>query len=404
MGYYDSQYETTRKREKNKSSRNGLISFISAAIGALIVVFSVPVLANYGFLPYEVVPKGTEPVVDTAAEIEEIEPGSVTNISMTSEVIEAVDNVSEAVVGVINMRESSGFFQGSQEGTGSGVIYKVEDDIAYVVTNQHVIQGANEVEVTLADGSRVEAELIGGDQFTDLAVLTIDAEHVTDVAEFGDSDALRAGEPAIAIGNPLAFEGSVTLGIISAVERSIPVDLTGNGQPDWNAEVIQTDAAINPGNSGGALLNIRGEVIGINSMKIAEQAVEGIGFSIPTAIVQPVVDDIEQHGEVRRPQMGVEIHSLNEIPSSYWQGVLNLPEDVKGGVYIDGVTPDSPAADAGLQEGDVIVELDGEEVKDTHDLRRFLYTEKQIGDSVTVGFYREGELDEVELTLDEQVF
>ncbi|UCZ53220.1 trypsin-like peptidase domain-containing protein [Bacillus shivajii] len=403
MGYYDNQYETTRRKERRSTNRLSLFSFIGAIIGALIVVFSIPILANYGLLPYDVVPKGSD-VIDTTSEI--VEEQEVTNVqlNMTSEVIDAVDRVSEAVVGVINMRDSSGFFQGNQEGTGSGVIYKVEGDLAFVVTNQHVIQGANEVEVTLADGSRVEAEIVGEDQLTDLAVLTIDAENVTDVAEFGNSDHLRAGEPAIAIGNPLAFEGSVTLGIISAVERSIPVDFSGNGQPDWEAEVLQTDAAINPGNSGGALLNIQGEVIGINSMKIAQQAVEGIGFSIPSAIVLPVIEDLERYGEVQRPQMGVIIRSLNEIPSAYWQGMLGLPEDVKGGVYIEGVQPDTPASNAGLKEGDVIVELEGEAIKDTHDLRRFLYTEKRIGDSMTVRFYRDGELEEVELTLDKQVF
>src|SRR5690606_29812159 len=137
------------------------------------------------------------------------------------------------------------------------------------------------------------------DILTDLAVLEIDAKHVTTVAEFGNSENLRVGEPAIAIGNPLGlrFSSSVTQGIISATERSIPVDLTGDGQIDWHAEVIQTDAAINPGNSGGALINIQGQVIGINSMKIAQSAVEGIGFAIPTAIAVPVINDLERFGE-----------------------------------------------------------------------------------------------------------
>lgn len=324
---------------------------------------------------------------------------------MTSEVIEAVDKVSDAVVGVINNRETTGFFGPSnQSGTGSGVIYKIEGDRAYIVTNQHVIANANEIDVTLSNGNRVPAELVGEDEITDLAVLTIDADKVDSVAEFGNSDLLRAGEPAIAIGNPLSFEGSVTLGIISAVERSIPVDTSRDGRPDWNAEVIQTDAAINPGNSGGALLNIRGEVIGINSMKIAQSAVEGIGFAIPTAIAIPVIEDLETHGEVQRPQMGVIIHSLQEIPSVYWHGTLGLPEDITGGVYIHDVAPDSPAERAGLQEGDVIVALDDKEIKDLHDLRRFLYTEKRVGDSVTVTFYRNGEEQEVEMMLDRGLF
>ncbi|WP_078593357.1 S1C family serine protease [Evansella clarkii] len=407
MGYYDSHYQRTSANEKQGAKRSALFAFAGAVIGALIVVFTIPVLANNGVLPYDIVPQGSQ-VLDTANdEIEESaedQPANTVNIAMSSEVTEAVDAVSDAVVGVINMRDSTGFFTPGGEGTGSGVIYKVEGDHAFVVTNQHVIAGANEIEVTLSDGSRVPAELVGGDILTDLAVLTISADEIDTVADFGNSDNLRTGEPAIAIGNPLSFEGSVTLGIISATERSIPVDLNQDGRPDWEAEVLQTDAAINPGNSGGALLNIQGEVIGINSMKIAQQAVEGIGFAIPSAIALPVIEDLEQYGEVQRPQMGVMIRSLQEIPSYHWQQTLGLPEEVRNGVYIEDVETGSPADNAGLQEGDVIVELDGTEVRDTHDLRKFLYTEKSIGDNITVGFYRQGERQVADLSLEQQVF
>ncbi|MBU9722330.1 MULTISPECIES: S1C family serine protease [Bacillaceae] len=412
MGYYDGHYQTSRQEQRKSSKRSVLYSFVSAMMGALLVVFTIPILANQGVLPYEVVPKGSQEA-ETIIGDGEVESEAVTattntvNLNMTSEIIEAVDRVSEAVVGVVNERRTgSGLFgsSGGGEGVGSGVIYKIEGDRAFVVTNQHVIDQANQIDVTLSNGSRVPAELIGEDVLTDLAVLTIDSEHVSVVAEFGDSESLRPGEPAIAIGNPLSFEGSVTLGIISAVERSIPVDLTRNGQPDWNAEVLQTDAAINPGNSGGALLNIKGEVIGINSMKIAEHSVEGIGFAIPAAITMPVIEDIEQYGEVRRPQMGVMIRSLNEIPSYHWQDTLGLPEEVTGGVYLEGVEPESPAHKAGLQEGDIIVEMDGRDIKDTHDLRRVLYNHMSIGDTVEVVFYRNGEKDVVELTLDMQIF
>ncbi|ADU32528.1 S1C family serine protease [Evansella cellulosilytica] len=406
MGYYDGHYQSSRQANRQSARRIGLYSFFGAIMGALIVVFSIPVLSNYGFLPYDIAPKGATQTGSTTEEAQEVlsdVPTNTVNISMTSEVMEAVDKVSDAVVGVVNMRQSTSIFGAGGEGTGSGVIYKVEGDLAYVVTNHHVIEGANEIDVTLTNGARVSAEVVGSDELTDLAVLTIDAHEVSTVADFGNSEMLRAGEPAIAIGNPLSFEGSVTLGIISAIERSIPIDLSGNGQPDWEAEVLQTDAAINPGNSGGALLNINGEVIGINSMKIAQHSVEGIGFAIPSNIALPVIEDLEQFGEVRRPQIGVYLHSLQEIPSSYWKGALNLPEDIKGGIYIEDVIPDTPAAKAGIQAGDVIVELDGEKVKGANELRRYLYTEKKIGDTLTVGFYRQGEKQEVEITLDAQV-
>lgn len=402
MGYYDDHYQTSRTSEKS-SKRTIILSLISAVIGALIVVFSIPFLANNDLLPYDISPKSAG-VVETVDNDNGTEK-SVSNIdvSITSAVTDVVEQVSDAVVGVINMRESRGFFDPGGEGTGSGVIYKVEGDRAYIATNHHVINNGDSIDVTLSDGSRVPAELVGADIITDLAVLTIDAEQVTTVAKFGDSDNIRAGEPAIAIGNPLSFEGSVTVGVISAVERSIPVDTNGDGQPDWNAEVIQTDAAINPGNSGGALLNIQGEVIGINSMKIAQQEVEGIGFSIPSAIAVPIIEDIELYGEVKRPQMGVIIRSLQEIPSSVLSNTLGLPEDIKGGVYIEEVQPGSPADRAGLLQGDIIVKLDDKDILNIHDLRRVLYIDKSIGDHVDVTIYRNGEKMVVELVLNEQI-
>ncbi|WP_096437966.1 S1C family serine protease [Alteribacter populi] len=406
MGYYDS-HQPSRQKEKGSSKKVGISSFVGAILGALIVVFSVPVLANNGLLPYNVAPKGEDAMEAMVGEETETVPElQSVDVSISSEVIDAVDKVNDAVVGVVNVQQSSGhnFWERSGEGTGSGVIYKKEEDRAFIVTNQHVINNAQEIDVTLSDGSRIPAELVGEDVLTDLAVLEVEGDKIDTVAEFGSSDTLRAGEPAIAIGNPLSFEGSVTLGIISAIERSVPVDLSGNGQPDWNAEVLQTDAAINPGNSGGALLNLQGQVIGINSMKIAQQAVEGIGFAIPSAIAMPTIEDLEEHGEVRRPQMGVMIRSLQEIPSFHWRDTLGLPEDVSGGVYVEGAEPDSPAANAGLQEGDVIVALDDTEMKDAHDLRKFLYTEKSIGDSMEVTYYRNGERQTADLTLEQQIF
>lgn len=166
---------------------------------------------------------------------------------------ELLSDVAGAVVGVSNLQSFSLWSDSVDAGTGSGVIYKVEGDLAYVVTNQHVIDGANQIEVILSDGEHVEANLLGQDELTDLAVLSIDAQYVDTVAEFGNSSELIVGEPAIAIGNPLGteFAGTVTKGIISGLDRSIEIDINNDGTPDWNIDVIQTDAAINPGNSGG---------------------------------------------------------------------------------------------------------------------------------------------------------
>ncbi|WP_017725831.1 S1C family serine protease [Halalkalibacterium ligniniphilum] len=402
MGYYDDHVEETGEKIKQKGSKRtiGLSAFTGAVLGGLIVLFSAPLLSNLGWLPYDI---GTQqPSLNNASPQNGIQ--QTVNYSVNSDVSEAVEKVTDAVVGVINLRESSFWSEQGGEGTGSGVIYKKAGGKAFVVTNAHVIQGATEVEVSLADGTRVPAEVLGADVFTDLAVLEIDGEKVDTVAEFGDSSLLRVGEPAIAIGNPLGlrFSSSVTQGIISGTERSIPVDLNGDGQIDWHAEVIQTDAAINPGNSGGALLNVQGQVIGINSMKIAESAVEGIGFAIPTAIAVPAIEDLERFGEVQRPQMGIGFRSLSEIPSYHWQETLKLPNNVTTGVVITSVSPMSPAERAGLKEYDVIVEIDGEPMEDGHELRKYLYTEKSIGEEIEVVYYRDGKRATVTLQLAEQ--
>ncbi len=156
------------------------------------------------------------------------------------------------------------------------------------------------------------------------------------------------------------------------------MDSNDDGQPDWNAEVLQTDAAINPGNSGGALLNMDGKVIGINSMKIAESAVEGIGLSIPSKLVIPVIEDLEKYGEVKRPFLGIEMKSLSDIASYHWDETLKLPKDVTNGAVVMGVDAFSPAGKAGLKELDVITEFDGHKVNDIVDLRKRLYQKKSV--------------------------
>ena len=240
----------------------------------------------------------------------------------------------------------------------------------------------------------------------DLAVLEVDGNSIKTIAEFGNSDTLKSGEPVIAIGNPLGlgFSGSVTSGIISGVERTIPVDLNGDGIEDWQVEVLQTDAAINPGNSGGALINIAGQVIGINSMKIAQEAVEGIGLSIPINTAIPIIKSLEQFGEMIRPTMGVQLRNLTEISAYHQQETLKMPNDVTEGVMIEAVVANSPAGRAGLKELDVIVEMDGETIADVITLRKHLYNEKNIGDKMAVKFYREGKLEEATLTLSDENF
>jgi serine protease Do len=402
MGYYDDHAPNRR----NQNRKNWLIpSLLGAIIGALVVIFALPVLNNADLLPYKIVEETKVGQNDSTLTDAPIGPNQTVNVSIQSQVTDVVERVSDAVVGVVNIQGASFWIdQGSDAGTGSGVIYKIDGKYAYVVSNHHVVEGADELEISLADGERVPAELLGSDPFNDLAVLRMDSSYVDKAIELGLSENLRVGEPVLAIGNPLGlqFAGSVTQGIISGKERVVPQDLNGDGIADWNAEVIQTDAAINPGNSGGALINMQGQLIGINSMKIAQDAVEGIGFSIPIDTAKPLIDDLEDDGQITRPYMGITPISLSEIPSYNWRNSLKLPDEVTSGVIVDNVFRMSPASQAGLQEFDVIVELDGKPIYDVIGLRKHLYIEKAPGEEMKVTYYRNGEKRTTTMTLSAQ--
>ncbi|KOO45944.1 S1C family serine protease [Priestia koreensis] len=388
MGYYDDEYQEQRRpRRKRGAFFSGLIG---AIIGALIILLVYPALVDRGILPSTSSENDLQQSDNTVAGVQK-----TVSVNVTSDITKAVSKVDNAVVGVVNIQKSSSFWdsgKSSEAGTGSGVIYKKSGNKAFIATNNHVVEGASEIEVSMSDGTRVKARLLGTDELTDLAVLEIDAKHVKQVATFGNSDSLKRGEPVVAIGNPLGLEfaGSVTQGVVSGTNRAIPQDLNGDGVADWQSEVIQTDAAINPGNSGGALVNIEGDVVGINSMKIAQEEVEGIGLAIPANSVRPVINDLERFGEVRRPYMGISSRSLDEISSYHLSETLKLPKDVVKGVAVIDVEPSSPAAKAGLKQYDVIVELDGKPISNIIDLRKVLYNQKEVGDKLKVTYYRDG--------------
>ncbi|MDN7242009.1 trypsin-like peptidase domain-containing protein [Planococcus sp. N028] len=391
MGYYNTPEPKKKQKGYFASSFTGLIA------GALLVGV-VP-----GFTDTDAaVQQNTNSAVEASSNVQNVSP------VVTTDVTEIVEKNSDAVVGVTNLQTAaqSPFAPAAQTesqeaGTGSGVIYKKEGDSAFIVTNNHVVEGAQDVRVTLADGTQLDAEVLGTDVWTDLAVLKVDADAIKAVAEFGDSSVLKAGEPVVAIGNPLGlqFSGSVTTGVISGTERAVPIDINKDGTIDWESEVLQTDAAINPGNSGGALINSHGQVIGINSMKIAQDAVEGMGLAIPINTAIPIIEDLETKGAVERPSMGVTIMDLEEVPAEYRQGQLNLPEDVEGGIVVQSVLPGSGASEAGLQPYDVIVEMNGQEVNTVLDLRHYLYTEAEVGDTLAVKVLRNGKAMNLDIEL-----
>lgn len=337
-------------------------------------------------------------------------------VNVTSEVTEAVKKVEDSVVSVINMKEQnlegfdgvfgSGTTEPTNEtnlqtiGEGSGVIYKIDGDTAYIVTNNHVIDNSDAIEILLKDGTKFKAEVIGTDIWTDLAVLSVPADKVKKAATFGNSDSIQVGEPAIAIGSPLGtnFASSVTQGIVSAKNRTVDTDIDGDSVVDWEMTVIQTDAAINPGNSGGALINIAGQVIGINSMKISADTVEGLGFAIPSNDVVDIINQLETEGKVVRPVLGISLLDISQISEQQKESVLKLPKEVTAGVVVGQVQEGSAAEKGGLQKYDVIVKFNGEEVKNTISLRKGIY-KSELGKEVEIDYYRDGKLEKTTVTM-----
>ncbi len=328
-----------------------------------------------------------------------------TSGTMTS----AYNSVKGAVVSVINLKRQSSSSTdslynslfGDEEGSsskkngkletyseGSGVVYMKSNGKGYIVTNNHVISGSDAVQVQLANGKTVSAKVVGKDSTTDLAVLSIDAKYVTQTAEFGDSKSLQAGQTVIAVGSPLGSEyaSTVTQGIVSAPARTIETS-SGNQQT-----VVQTDAAINPGNSGGALVNSAGQVIGINSMKLAQSSdgtsVEGMGFAIPSNEVVTIVNELVKKGKITRPQLGVRVVALNGIPEAY-RSRLKIKSNLKNGIYVASINKNSSASRAGMKSGDVITAVDGKKVDDVSSLHSILYSHK-VGDTVNVTVNRNG--------------
>lgn len=320
--------------------------------------------------------------------------GSTTNTASTTgdkTTTEIAKEVGPAVVGIKSKIQGQiSLFGGytQSESQGSGII--ISED-GYIVTNNHVVDGASEVTVLLNTGSEYTATVIGTDDETDLAVIKIQPNEDLTVAVLGDSTKVEVGETAIAIGNPMGVEffGSVTQGIVSAVNRTVEVDTR-------TMNLIQTDAAINSGNSGGALINSKGEVIGINTVKVSTTGVEGMGFAIPISEAKPIISDLLDYGYVKgRPIIGVSTRDV----SSYMAQQYGWPQ----GAQIMSVTTDN-AKNAGLQQGDIITSVDGTKVSSGSDLTEYKDT-KSPGDTIELEVYKyaTGKTEKIQVVLSEQI-
>ena len=391
-----SEFDKYERREQG-SGRGWLIAtlVILAFIGGAFISQYLPVLRGASAAAGSTAPGESpalaatpQPSAATAApaptDSREQQPANYAPLFDGASLPDVVDAVQPAVVGVHSIVESGrgGYYGMPTESTatGSGVIVSAD---GYILTNNHVIAGARSIIIVMHDGTEVEAELIGGDEQTDLAVLKIEKEGLTTI-KYGDSDAVRVGEGVLAIGNPLGQElaGSVTFGIISATNREIMVD-------DYKFSLLQTDAAINPGNSGGALVNTRGELIGINSLKSTFAgynsgipiSAEGIGFAIPINTALPIMQELIATGYVDRPVLGISGQEISARQSQYY----NVPQ----GILVMDVTRGSSAEKVGIREQDIITAINGEPITTVQQFRAQL-AELVIGDEITVTVYRDG--------------
>ncbi len=392
MGFYTRRDDDGFPRKRRDMATSALkwvgVIAVSAVVGSGTTFALIPTLQNTGVLP---------------ASLESVQPASMAsstsamtpvsrqiNVSVNNGITKVFRQVEPDVMGVVNYGQVTNYFSQSTTlqpvGVGTGVLFYKDNKYGYVVTNNHVVQGSAKVEAVLYSGKHVKADVIGTDPYTDLAVIKIPVSAVKNITPvtFANSNDIQTGETAIAIGTPmgLAFKDSVTSGIVSAKSRIMPVENPQSQQTlDYQA-VIQTDAPINPGNSGGPLLNIKGQVMGINSSKIVAQGFQGMGFAIPSNEVQNIADQIMKTGHATHPAIGITGDSLSALPQPYWPS--NVP--VNYGVWVHSVTS-AEAKKAGLQANDVIVALDGKPVKNMADLRTYLFQHKP-GETVTLEVYQ----------------
>lgn len=392
MDNFSDDFKQSNFPKKERNFNRILTPFLSGVVGAGLVLgicFGVPEIKE------KIIDSTSSPSVKSSTSSSNISRDLVNLVEYSNTSVAVAEKVLPSIVGIkIKYSVNSIFGSGEAEATGSGIIFS---ENGYIITNNHVVSSsssssyysiteASKMTVNLYnDPTEYEAKIIGTDEYTDLAVIKIEANGLTP-ATFGNSDNVKVGEFAMAIGCPLGLESTVTSGIISAVNRTVD---DGAGV---EYTCIQTDAAINSGNSGGALVNSNGEVIGINTLKLSGTGVEGIGFAIPINSTTDIVDQLIKYQTVKRPYIGISGIAVDENTSEKY----NLPS----GVYVYTVGSNSPAEKAGLKKGDVITKIEDQEVKTVNELNKIKNT-YNIGDTITLKVYRNNEDIEIKVKLEE---
>ena len=373
------------EKKKNTTLRNGLI---------LIGVFLLGMLALYGifyFFP--------NVIGETVTKVEK-------DVTVTDEgIADAVEKVYDLVV-VVNT-----YIKGELYSSGTGFVYKTEDGTAYILTNNHVIDSADQVYVKFTNETVVEAKIVGSDVYSDIAVLSVDEDYIISVAEIGSSEDARLGDTVFAIGAPIgsAYSWSVTRGIVSGKDRLVEVELTsGNTKTPMIVNTLQTDAAINSGNSGGPLANANGEVIGITSIKLAgstttSSTIEGMGFAIPIETAVEYAEQLISGNEVTRPYLGIYMLNVTDVYTSFqYRNYYDIVSeaDVTTGVIVTDFENNSPAKEAGLEEGDIIIKVDGNDTPSAAYVRYYLY-KHSVGEEMTLTIIRDGKERDIKVMLTE---
>lgn len=302
-----------------------------------------------------------------------------------SGISEAVEKVYDGVLMIRNYQNNE------VASTGTGFVYKIDGDYAYVMTNQHVVDNADKITLITSNDEEIEGEVLGGDSYVDIAVIKIKKYDGIKALQLGNSENAKLGDLVFTIGSPLGYEyrGSVSTGHLAGKDRlvSVSTDSTTSGS-DWVMKVLQTDAAINPGNSGGPLMNTNGEVIGVISMKFVQTEVEGMGFAIPIEYVNSKIETLEKGEKIEWPLLGVSMINVSDARNSFRYD-FDIPNNLDYGVVVAGIESGSGAADSDLKEGDIITKLNGEEVQDSAYLRYELY-KYSVGDKIEITYIRDG--------------
>lgn len=300
-------------------------------------------------------------------------------------IAEAVEKVYDSVT-VVESLKNNHVYQ-----TGTGFVFKTDEKYGYILTNYHVIEGAEEIQIILTNEEKIKANIVGSDEYSDIAVLKINKDQVIEVASLGSSEDLKIGDTLFAVGAPLdaeIYSNSVTRGILSGKNRL--VEVTNSKMNTYIMEVLQTDTAINSGNSGGPLCNSNGEVIGITNMKLASTAVEGMGFAIPIETAEQYANIIIESKTITRPYLGISIYEAKTMFTSTSEGI-----------YIESVVNDSPAAKAGLQPGDKIIKINNIDIKSVSYFKYTLY-KQNVGSAIKLTYIRNNQEKTIDIKLESQ--